>query len=113
MPPSLRHRPPAARLGRWLAIVIVIAACGRGLRPSRVSPVTRSPQELSRQVEVRRTAHGVPHIFAENFAAAGFAEAWVQSEDYGSRVALSLLRARGEVAKWYGHDSIAGDFSAA
>ena len=64
-----------------------------------------------RQVEVRRTAHGVPHIFARNLAAAGYAEAYVQSEDYGARVALSLLRARGEVARWYGHDSIAGDFT--
>jgi acyl-homoserine-lactone acylase len=36
----------------------------------------------------------------------------VQSEDYGARVALSLLRARGEMAKWFGHDSIAGDFTA-
>jgi acyl-homoserine-lactone acylase len=64
-----------------------------------------------RQVEVRRTTHGVPHIKAENLAAAGYAEGYVQSEDYGARVALSLLRARGEMARWFGHDSINADFT--
>ena len=62
------------------------------------------------QVEVRRTAYGVPHIKAQNLAAAGYAEAYVQSEDYGARVALSLLRARGEMGKWFGRDSMGGDF---
>src|SRR5262249_36855785 len=89
------------------------AACGRGLRPSALTPVVRSPAVLAQQVEVRRTAKGVPHIKAQNLAAAGYAEAYVQSEDYGARVALSLLRARGEMAKWFGHDSIAEDFAAA
>jgi len=64
-----------------------------------------------RQVEVRRTTHGVPHIFAENLAAAAYAEAYVQSEDYGARVALSLLRARGQMGRWFGRDSIEQDFA--
>jgi acyl-homoserine-lactone acylase len=67
---------------------------------------------LAEQVEIRRTSHGVPHIIAQNLAALGYGEAYVQSEDYGARVALSLLRARGEVARWYGHDSIVADFNA-
>ena len=69
-----------------------------------------SPSVLITQVEVRRTAHGVPHIKADNLAAAGYAEAYVQSEDYGPRVALSLLRARGEMARWFGRDSLNEDF---
>ena len=64
-----------------------------------------------RQVEVRRTTFGVPHIKADNLIAAGYAEAYVQSEDYGARVALSLLKARGEMARWFGRDSINSDFS--
>ena len=69
-----------------------------------------SAATLAKQVDVRRTAHGVPHIKAENLIAAGYGEAYVQSEDYGPRVALSLLRARGEMAKWFGRDSINEDF---
>src|SRR5262245_13956037 len=95
------------------ASAVFLAACSRIPRTSPIAPVVRFPSVLSQQVEVRRTAHGVPHIKADNLAAAGYAEAYVQSEDYGSRVALSLLRARGEMAKWFGHDSITPDFAAA
>jgi acyl-homoserine-lactone acylase len=89
---------------RWSsALLLLAAACSRG-------PQTPTPASLWQQVEVRRTANGVPHIKAQTFAAAGYAEAWVQSEDYGQRVALSLLRARGEMGKWFGRDSMGGDF---
>jgi acyl-homoserine-lactone acylase len=67
--------------------------------------------ELWRQVEIIRTAHGVPHIRAENLRAAGYALAWLQLEDYGPRTALNVLRARGEMSKLFGHDSIQSDFT--
>lgn len=109
---SQTHTPSMRFAAGSLLTFVAMAACSTTTRPPAVTPVTRSPRLLAEQVEVRRTAHGVPHIFADNFAALGYAEGYVQSEDYGARVALSLLRARGEVAKWYGHDSIAGDFAA-
>jgi acyl-homoserine-lactone acylase len=67
---------------------------------------------LADQVEIIRTTHGVPHIRAENLRAAAYALAWVQLEDHGPRVAIGLLRARGEMARWFGRDSIDGDFPA-
>src|SRR5881394_362815 len=54
---------------------------------------------LSRQVEIIRTAHGVPHIRAENLRAAGYALAWLQSEDYGARTAMNVLDAKGQLAQ--------------
>ena len=75
------------------------------------TPPQLTAATLMRQVEVRRTAHGVPHIKAENLIAAGYAEAYVQSEDYGARVAMSLLKERGELARWFGRDSINSDFA--
>lgn len=66
--------------------------------------------ELWRQVEIIRTAHGVPHIRAENLRAAGYALAWLQSEDYGPRTAMNVLEASGQKAKLSGHDSIESDF---
>ncbi len=68
--------------------------------------------ELARRVEVRRTAFGVPHIKAEDLRGATYALAYVQLEDHGPRVAIGLLRARGEMGRWFGRDSIEGDFSA-
>jgi acyl-homoserine-lactone acylase len=85
-----------------LVALVVLAACSSSTVPT--------PATLMQQVEVRRTAYGVPHIKAQTFAAAGYAEAYVQSEDYGARVALGLLRARGEMGKYFGRDSMASDF---
>lgn len=56
--------------------------------------------DLSEQVIIRRTEFGIPHIYAENIKAAGFALGYVQMEDYGERVAELLLKARGEWAKF-------------
>jgi len=78
------------------------------------SPTTNQlpAAELWRQVEIIRTAHGVPHIRAENLRAAGYALAWLQSEDYGSRTALHVLEARGQLALLNGRDSLESDFLA-
>jgi acyl-homoserine-lactone acylase len=65
---------------------------------------------LAKQVEIIRTAYGVPHIRAQNFKAAGYALGYAQVEDYGDIVPIMLLRARGELARVFGQDSIDSDF---
>ncbi|HVT38818.1 MAG TPA: penicillin acylase family protein [Gemmatimonadaceae bacterium] len=97
MTPRLRGSIPLLILGATLGMT-------PGTRASNVGP------DLWRQVEIIRTAHGVPHIRAENLRAAGYALAWLQLEDYGPRTALNVLRARGGLAKLFGHDSIQSDF---
>jgi acyl-homoserine-lactone acylase len=76
------------------------------------SAQSSAADDLSQQVEILRTAYGVPHIQAQNLKAAGYGLGWVMIEDYGPRIATNLLRARGEMARWFGHDSIDGDFLA-
>lgn len=68
--------------------------------------------DLASQVEIRRTAYGVPHIRAENFRALGFALGYVQMEDYGERVARGLLQARAELARHTGRDDVESDLRA-
>jgi len=68
--------------------------------------------ELWRDVEIIRTEHGVPHIRARTLRAGAYGLAWVQSEDYGPRTAMSILRASGAMARVFGHDSIESDFGA-
>lgn len=70
------------------------------------------PSNLATQVEIIRTAYGVPHIRADNLKAAAYALAWVQLEDHGPKVAMGLLRARGEMGLWFGRDSVESDFTA-
>ena len=61
-----------------------------------------STEDLAQQVTIRRTAYGVPHILAENERAAGFGMGFAQAEDHGLNIMRSVLRARGEQAKWFG-----------
>lgn len=56
--------------------------------------------KLADQVIIRRTEYGVPHIFADNIEAGGYALGYLQMADYGERVAELLLKARGEWAKY-------------
>jgi acyl-homoserine-lactone acylase len=68
------------------------------------------PVDLWRQVEIIRTAHGVPHIRAENLRAGGYGLAWVMSEDYGPRTGTRLLGARGELSRFEGRGRLDADF---
>jgi acyl-homoserine-lactone acylase len=70
-----------------------------------------APRDLPDRVEIRRTQYGVPHLLAEDLEALGFGLAWVQSEDYGGRVAHGLVRARGHLARYFGRDSLESDFA--
>ena len=63
----------------------------------RAAPVPDT--ELWRDVEVIRTAHGVPHIRAANLRAGGYALAWVQCEDYGRAHGDAAAGARGELSR--------------
>ncbi len=101
-----RRRPlPLAGLllASWLSVIPATADA---------QPAVPAPPALAQQVEIRRTAYGVPHIKAENLTAAAYGLAYVQLEDYGASVAMGLLRARGEMGKWFGRDSVEGDFNA-
>jgi len=57
---------------------------------------------LADQVTLRRTAYGVPHVIAENEAAAAFGFAWVQAEDHFQLLYQSMVRGRSEMALRYG-----------
>jgi acyl-homoserine-lactone acylase len=74
--------------------------------------VPHEASALAQRAEIRRTAYGVPHIKAQDLRAAAFALAYVQLEDHGARVAVGLLRARGEMGRWFGRDSMESDFAA-
>jgi len=68
--------------------------------------------ELWREVEIVRTAHGVPHIRAENLRAAGYALGWLQCEDYGAITPGRLQATRGQTARGLGRKALDADFAA-
>jgi acyl-homoserine-lactone acylase len=65
--------------------------------------------DLAREVEVIRTDYGVPHIYAENYRALGYALGYLQLEDYGRPVAIGMVRSRGELGRHQGPSAIESD----
>jgi acyl-homoserine-lactone acylase len=102
-----RSTRPCGRpaLLRLLVATPLLAACATGA--GHVAPVELP--ELARQVEIRRTEHGVPHIRAENLRAAAFALAYVQLEDHGPRTIEGIHAARGRRALTHGAAFIDAD----
>lgn len=96
----MRHARSLLALGAAFAGLVVAVPAG----------APAPAPALWRQVEVVRTAHGVPHIVAENLRAAGYALAWVMSEDYGPRTGMRLLGARGELSRFEGRARLDADF---
>ena len=92
-------------------IALVCAGCSTPARLRTHTPLVPIPAEtLAGQVEVIRTDYGVPHIYADNFKALGYALGYLQLEDYGSRVPGGMLRARGELARYIGRGALDSDF---
>lgn len=55
--------------------------------------------------EIRRTAMGVPHIKAANWAGAGYGYGYAQAQDDLCTIANSMLTFRGERSRYFGADA--------
>lgn len=71
--------------------------------------VGQSSEELAQQVTIRRTEYGVPHIKAPSLRGAAFGLAYCELEDYGERVILPLISARGDLAIIEGFSAVESD----
>ncbi len=99
-----------ALLGLILLLSTCVVPVRKPVRPV-VPVVIPDYTNLARQVEITRTDYGVPHIRGDNPKAMAFGMAWCQMEDYGARVAESLVAARGIAAKVFANpELIEADF---
>jgi acyl-homoserine-lactone acylase len=90
-------------------VLIAVMMAVLGVAPQAVR-AQEQVVDLARQVVIRRTDYGVPHIRGETLEAAAFGLAYCQVEDYGARIVLGLVAARGELARHFGRDSLDSDF---
>ena len=79
-------------------LVLLLAGCATASPPPAGPASAGELNALARQVEIRRTEYGVPHILAQNLQAAAFALAYVQLEDHGARIIEGMNAARGRAA---------------
>lgn len=93
-----------AKNARSLAVRVLLPAALLA-----VGGISRA-EDLAAQVEIRRTAHGVPHVKAETLRAAAFGFAYAQAEDHMLALARLILQARGESALFFGKGHLEADF---
>ena len=74
-----------------LLSLALVGACAARATTASLPGRTGATAEAA-QVEVIRTSYGVPHIYADNFRALGYALGYLQLEDYGDRVPLDPPR---------------------
>ena len=82
----------------WLLLSIllaVIAVIYAGFQTSLAAPAVY-------EAEVRRTAHGIPHITAKDYGSLGFGEGYAFAQDHLCSLADQVIRVRGERAKYFG-----------
>ncbi len=60
------------------------------------------PPPLARQVEIRRTEFGIPHITGESLAAAAFGFGYCQAEDHLLNIMQGILSTRGTLSETFG-----------
>jgi len=99
----------ATMQSRSVIFLLLAAACTSTTPPRPRAPAPVDLPPLALQVEIRRTEHGVPHILAENLAAAAFGLAYVQLEDHGMRVIAGMQAARGRMGLVEGIERVDAD----
>jgi acyl-homoserine-lactone acylase len=88
---------PGLRTALWLALVF-------GTCTAAEPAAAADAKSLAAQVQIRRTAYGVPHIKAESLEAVAFGLAYCQAEDHLPSVMRGIIGTRGELAATFGPD---------
>jgi len=89
----------AAVAGLLLSSLALVAPASAG-PPDRVKGPVGKIDGYS--AEIRRTAYGVPHILAADYASAGFGSGYVQAEDNVCIIAEKVVTARGDRVEAFG-----------
>jgi acyl-homoserine lactone acylase PvdQ len=83
--------------------IVTALLCGSMM--AAVAPYAASADEqpaLARQVQIRRTQYGVPHITGESLAAAAFGFGYCQAEDHLLNIMRGIIGVRGTLAETFG-----------
>ena len=94
--PTQQHSGFVTRLIGVAVTSIGLISCGQ------TSMDTTGSEGPRYQATVVKTAHGIPHITANDWGSLGFAEAYSAAEDHVCNMALALLQSRGESAAIFG-----------
>ena len=85
-----------------VAILCCTAVLAAGCASSDTSDATVQGEGDTYGAVIQRTAGGVPHITADSVADLSFGQGWASGQDRTCDLAESIVRVRGEQARWFG-----------
>lgn len=100
-----RRHPAAYRRLLAISLVLALGACSRD---DDDDPAVQPPPPATAariNVDVARTAHGVPHVRADDFRSLGYGLAYAYAQDNVCMFADAVLTVRGERALFFGADA--------
>ncbi len=84
--------------------VLLLATALVAISPSATTALAADAKDLAKQVEIRRTEYGVPHIQGDTLEAVAFGFGYCQAEDHLPNILRGIVGARGELAITFGAD---------
>lgn len=100
--PSRRNR-----FLRWFTCVSVALGLQGCVQPGTAHPGA----DGGYQVDIRRTAFGIPHVKADDWGSLGYGYGYVQAQDNLCTMAESFVTYRGERSRYFGADARPGNLS--
>jgi acyl-homoserine-lactone acylase len=86
-----------------LPVALALAACAGPL--DKAAPERPATSTIKYQAEIRRTAMGVPHIKADDWAGAGYGYGHAQAQDDLCTLAEGFVTFRGERSRFFGAEA--------
>jgi acyl-homoserine-lactone acylase len=86
-----------------------VAAALLGAVAGPLGPALAAERPLRERVEILRDTWGVPHVRAEDEAAAAFGLGFAMAEDHAAEMGRRYLAARGESARHFGTEGLEND----
>jgi len=100
---KLSHRAVPLRLFLVTTLMLALGACSSD--DDDTAPPSPPPTASRIQVEVARTAHGIPHVRADDFRSLAYGLAYAYAQDNVCMFADAVLTARGERSLFFGGDA--------
>lgn len=93
-----------------ILLSLLLTACGGG--SSSDTPAPPAEPMITYEVEVKRTAYGVPHIIADDWGSLGFGQAYAYAQDNYCVLMREVVFATGQSQRYFGDEEgdIASDF---
>src|SRR4051794_453905 len=99
----MRLRLPRMRRTPAVVVTAALSAVPLVLMAQVSTPAAAAGPKYS--ATITRTAHGIPHIVANDFGSLGFGHGYATAETNLCNLADTLVTGRGERSRWFGPDA--------